>query len=813
MRSRALWIAGVVMGSLLLAVPAVAQTPPGCGVAPPPAPPDISAGAANVAIILDASNSMNAEFGAGTRLEAAKDALLELIDVLPLGLNVRLSIYGHRVPKQDREASCEDLQRVYGPEPFTEDARGTLASLLPEIVAQGLTPLEAALLRASEDLVGYEGQSVIILLSDGEETCDGDPLAAAALLASYTPPISVHVVGLDVEESARETLMAIAEITGGQYLAAAEASEVLSGLFALLAAGAAEPEPDLGIPAEYACLGITNVIVGTEEKDTLIGTEGNDLIYGLGGNDLIVGLGGNDVLLGGEGSDVIEGGEGCDVLLGEGCNDVLFGGSGDDLLCGGPGKDSIEGEAGNDRLNGGLGDDYLLGGEGRDILDAGGGMDLLLEGDPGTVSCAPCDVPCPPTPVCPVPCDVPEVPCAPAPPEPPCPPTCDVPVAPPPPSDCDTKSVDEGSCIQLHGTVVDHDCNVVTVMWQADKGSFDDPTSLNPMYCAPMTPYCEGEEACITLIATDSCGATGQDAFTLHINNVNHAPLADAGEDLAVDEGATVQLTCAASDPDGDAVSILWTSDCGRGTFHDPTQLHPCYTAPTTDRCEGEAIVLTMTVTDACGAQSSDSIVVYVRNVNHAPSADAGEDLCVDEGGTVLLTCAASDPDGDALSILWTSECGQGVFNDPTLLHPTFTAPYTEFCEGEAIVLTMTVTDECGAVASDSIVIHVNDLNQPPVAELGPGFSLDECTSVQMVPVVSDPECKALTYHWTASAGSFDNAYAANPIYTAPSTDECDGIDVVITLVVTDPCGLTACATTTLHINNINNAPLVIADP
>jgi hypothetical protein len=232
-----------------------------------------------------------------------------------------------------------------------------------------------------------------------------------------------------------------------------------------------------------------------------------------------------------------------------------------------------------------------------------------------------------------------------------------------------------------------------------------------------------------------------------------------------------------------------------------------------TELCEGQPIVLTMTVTDACGAQSSDTMIVYVRNLNHAPSADAGEDLCVDEGATVLLTCAASDPDRDALSILWTSECGQGMFNDPTLLHPTYTAPYTELCEGEEIVLTMTVTDACGGVASDTLVIHVNDLNQPPIAELGPGCSLDECASMTMIPVVSDPECKALTYLWTASAGSFDNACAANPVYTAPATEICEGEDVVISLVVTDPCGLSACASMTVHINNINNPPLVIADP
>ena len=762
----------------------------------------------NIAIILDASNSMNEAFEVEPKIVEAKAAIVELLDILPDGLTIRLSVYGHRVPQEDTEGSCQDIERLFGPAELDSMAREEMLGKLDTVVARGLTPLAAALERAGTDLMSLGAAGLIIVLTDGEETCGGELGPIAATFADAAIPVVLCVIGLDLEPDARERLTQVAEQTGGQYVRARAAGGIANALLEVLMM--AQEADVLGVPPEYACLGITNIIVGTEGKDTLIGTAGNDLIYGLGGNDLLIGLEGNDVLLGGEGSDVLEGGDGCDVLLGDGGNDVLFGGGGDDLLCGGVGNDSVEGEAGNDRLNGGLGDDYLLGGSGQNLLDGGGGNDLLLEGQPGAVLCAPCCVPCPPAP-CPPTCPVPPAPCPPQCPVPvdPCAPTC----TPPPADMCDTKSVDEGSCIQLHGTVTDHDCNVVTVLWQADKGTFDDPTSLDPVYYAPMTPYCEGEDVCITLVATDSCGAVGRDAFWLHINNVNHAPLADAGEDLAVNEGATVRLTCSASDPDGDAVSVYWTSECGQGTFDDPTQLHPCYLAPMTSRCEGQPIVLTMTVTDACGASTCDTLVVYVRNVNCPPTADAGEDVCVDEGATVLLTCGAMDPDGDALSYYWTAECGRGVFNDPTLLHPTYTAPYTDSCSGETVTVTLTVTDACGAISTDSIVIYVRDVNHPPVVELGPGFCLDECAAVGMMPVVSDPECAPLSYQLTATAGSFDDPCAANPTYYAPGIDVCEGIDVTISLRVTDPCGLYASDSMSIHINNINNPPLVIADP
>jgi hypothetical protein len=138
---------------------------------------------------------------------------------------------------------------------------------------------------------------------------------------------------------------------------------------------------------------------------------------------------------------------------------------------------------------------------------------------------------------------------------------------------CSAKSVNEGGSIQLFGTVCDPDNNVVSYRWTADKGMFDDPTSLNPIYYAPIT----------------------------------------------VNECSSVRLTCSGYDPDGDALSYYWTASCGRGSFDNPYVLHPVYVAPSTDRCEGEDVVLTLTVTDTCGASATDSMIVHVNNTTNTP--------------------------------------------------------------------------------------------------------------------------------------------------------------------------------------------------
>lgn len=57
-----------------------------------------------------------------------------------------------------------------------------------------------------------------------------------------------------------------------------------------------------------------NVILGTEESETLTGTDGDDALYGFGGDDTLLGQGGRDFLTGGPGVDTLTGGASCDVF-------------------------------------------------------------------------------------------------------------------------------------------------------------------------------------------------------------------------------------------------------------------------------------------------------------------------------------------------------------------------------------------------------------------------------------------------------------------------------------------------------------------
>jgi len=760
----------------------------------------LTAGAVdNLVFILDASNSMNKTLGEDTRLNVAKGALIDLLDVVGTLDRAGLFVYGYRIDKDDEVASCQDIESLF---PILPDDAANSPEVINAILglqALGKTPIADALVAASNELLGLEGESAIVLITDGEETCGGDPTVVAHMLGTLDPPIKLHIVGLDVGFDVQERLAEIAGITGGQYYAVGAAED----LFAALYTAVAPPQEVSAIPNDYERYGVTNIIYGTEGDDVLYGTAENDLILGLGGNDFLIGLDGDDVLLGGAGDDILEGLNGNDRLDGEAGNDLLLGGDGDDILCGGQGDDSLEGEAGNDVLDGGEGADTLLGGSGNDVLYSADDVDILLEGNivAGTsnqcpISCLPCppEQACPPTLV--------EPPCPPA--ECASPPSPIEPVCPEPPAV--VKTINEGESIQLHGTVADSDCNIVQHLWQASAGVFDDAVSLDPIYTAPMLAGCEDLDVEVVLVAVDSCGASASDSFVLRVINVNHAPVLELGGPLAADEGATLVLVSEVYDPDGDPLVYQWGINGNWGTIKDGM-----FTAPMIDACDGVEILVTLSVIDPCGAVVCDSVVIYVRNVNNAPIVELGPDVVLDEGMVIQLAPVVTDPEYDLLRYYWTAS--KGSFDDPAGATPMFNVPLSEYCNGETITITLTVTDPCGLSATDSVVVQVNNLNVSPFIDLGPDFRVTECSSTLMTPIAGDPDNDALIYTWSVSGGALDSYCSAAAVFTAPTTENCEGETVTITLTVTDSCGLSATDSIVVQIENVNQPPQVHADP
>ena len=167
----------------------------------------------SVLLILDASGSMNAKLPNGeTRIAVAQRATKGVAGFVPAQSQLSLRMYGAQSPASRK--NCEDthLAVPFGAASANADAIATQANA---VKAQGYTPIAYSLEQAANDFPADAKERIIVLVSDGKETCKGDPVLAAKSLAAKG--ITVHTVGFIVDTAARGQLQNIARITGGTY--------------------------------------------------------------------------------------------------------------------------------------------------------------------------------------------------------------------------------------------------------------------------------------------------------------------------------------------------------------------------------------------------------------------------------------------------------------------------------------------------------------------------------------------------------------------------------------------------------------------
>lgn len=173
----------------------------------------------NVAILLDSSGSMAAKIGGKTKMEIAKEAVRNYASKLPQGSNVMLRVYGQKGSNadSDKKVSCESTEVVYKLNTYNEsDFQNSLDQFKPT----GWTPIAGAIKAAQKDLEGQnkdKAENLIYVVSDGVETCDGDPAAAAKSIAESTQKAKVNVIGFDVNDEGQQSLKKIAQAGGGEY--------------------------------------------------------------------------------------------------------------------------------------------------------------------------------------------------------------------------------------------------------------------------------------------------------------------------------------------------------------------------------------------------------------------------------------------------------------------------------------------------------------------------------------------------------------------------------------------------------------------
>lgn len=177
-------------------------------------------------VAFDASGSMAGALGEDTKMAAAKVAVDALLDDLPDDVTASLVAFGHQGTNDEagRADSCAGVETLV---PGTGDT-ATLREAANGLEPAGWTPLADALAAAGSQLAPSDtvGEQVVYVVSDGEETCGGDPVAQARALHDGDIRAVVNILGLDLPANERAQLEAVAQAGGGLFTSITTQSEL-----------------------------------------------------------------------------------------------------------------------------------------------------------------------------------------------------------------------------------------------------------------------------------------------------------------------------------------------------------------------------------------------------------------------------------------------------------------------------------------------------------------------------------------------------------------------------------------------------------
>ena len=174
-----------------------------------------------VELILDASGSMLKRMQGGRRIEIAKGLLSKAVtEHIPPGTPVALRVFGHKEANSCRTDLVIPMQPL---DPVAVEK--TLGGINAMNLAK--TPIAASLAMIESDLRDATGPRLVVLVTDGEETCDGDPAGVLAKLSENGIDLRLEIVGFAIDDDAlKQQFEGWAEQGGGRYFDAGDAGSL-----------------------------------------------------------------------------------------------------------------------------------------------------------------------------------------------------------------------------------------------------------------------------------------------------------------------------------------------------------------------------------------------------------------------------------------------------------------------------------------------------------------------------------------------------------------------------------------------------------
>ncbi|MCD6288268.1 MAG: hypothetical protein J7M12_04050, partial [Candidatus Hydrogenedentes bacterium] len=357
----------------------------------------------------------------------------------------------------------------------------------------------------------------------------------------------------------------------------------------------------------------------------------------------------------------------------------------------------------------------------------------------------------------------------------------------------DAPELDEGATATLDATSSsDPNGDSLTYAWTQIGGPavvLSDPYVARPTFTAP-TVYSD-TAVMFSLIVSDGTLSSVPDTVTITVlDSVNEPPVADAGAGQTVEGGTTVWLHGdGSSDPNGDSLTYTWTQTGGPAVL----MINPDAKATSFDVPEVRTdtdLTFKLSVDDGRGGISEDVVTITVlRQSNGRPTADAGPDQTLDESATVTLDgTGSSDPDGDKLTFFWTQTAGPTVsLTSAVTAQPSFEPPTVT--EDTVFEFSLQVNDGIEMSVADTVLVTIrNSINEPPVANAGADFTVDEGALVSLDATAStDPNGQQLVYTWEQISPAtpiivLSDSSSPTPVFTAPDVSSDQMIEFKLTV-------------------------------
>lgn len=224
----------MMIAAALFSTPIVADDPPQCQ--------------SDAMIVFDASGSMGtSDYSRKVpRIASVKSAMRKVVPEIAELRRLGLIVYG-----EGDYNNCDSIELRLKP---TANAAETILAEIESIFPRGRTPLTQSVRLAAETLNYQNTDATVVLLTDGEETCGGDPCRTAAELKKQAKNLTVHVIGYRHGPAGYFTARCMADMTGGEFVVVDNEDALIGALRKMLGCPfVTERPPAPGRRHRFAC--------------------------------------------------------------------------------------------------------------------------------------------------------------------------------------------------------------------------------------------------------------------------------------------------------------------------------------------------------------------------------------------------------------------------------------------------------------------------------------------------------------------------------------------------------------------------------